>query len=46
MLPVYTYVAFRSQHPDKTAIEEALKALQQNNINVRQLALWKTDNCQ
>jgi len=46
MLSVYTYVAFRKQHPDKTTIKDALKALQQNNINVRQLAIWKPDNCQ
>jgi hypothetical protein len=46
LLAVYVYVSFRSRNPNRGTVMEALKALQENNIDIRQLARLKTDHCQ
>jgi hypothetical protein len=45
LLAVYVYVSYRSQHPDNATVEEVQKKLQENNIDVNQLAEMKSDNC-
>jgi hypothetical protein len=40
------YVAFRSPHPDEGTVKDALKKLQDNNIDVKQLEKWSANHCQ
>jgi hypothetical protein len=42
---VYLYVAYRRQHPDKATVERVKKEVQENNIDINQLAEYKTDHC-
>jgi hypothetical protein len=46
LLAEYVYVSYRSQHPDKATVNIVQKKLQENNIDVNQLAEYKTDHCQ
>ena len=46
LLAVYVYVSFRSKQPNRKAVLKALKALQENNIDVGQLVKRKGDDCQ
>jgi hypothetical protein len=39
-------VAFRNQQPDEDAMKEVKEALRKDNINIKDLAVWKSDNCQ
>ena len=39
------YVAFRHSHPDKATVEEVLKVMQDNNIDVSQLVELSADHC-
>ena len=43
---VFIYVAFRSKHPEEATVKKVLKELQDNNIDVSQLAMLRTDHCQ
>jgi hypothetical protein len=45
LLPAYTYVGYRSQHPDQQTVEEVLKKLQENNIDVSQLVKLPVVHC-
>jgi hypothetical protein len=40
LLIVYIYVAYRSKQPDKATVKEVMKKLQNNQIDVKQLAVW------
>jgi hypothetical protein len=46
LIPVYVYVAYRRQHPDKATVKRVLKELQENNIDISHLMEYKTDHCQ
>jgi hypothetical protein len=43
---VYVYVAYRSKHPEEATVMGVLKELEDNNIDVSQLAISRTDHCQ
>ena len=43
---MHIHVLFRNQNPNEVTVSDALKELQENNIDVRQLVEWKADHCQ
>jgi NADH:ubiquinone oxidoreductase subunit B-like Fe-S oxidoreductase len=45
-LPVSVYVPFRSPHPDEATMENVLRDLQDNIIELNQLVELKADHCQ
>jgi beta-lactamase superfamily II metal-dependent hydrolase len=45
LLPAYIYVGYRSQHPDQQTVEEVVKKLQENNIDVSVLVAFPIDHC-
>jgi hypothetical protein len=44
-IPVYVYVAYRRQDPDKATVKRVLKELQENNLDINQLTEYKKDHC-
>ena len=46
LLTAYVYVVYRSQTPDKATVNEVLKELKKNKIDVSQLVEYRTDHCQ
>jgi len=46
LIAAYVYVGYRSKHPDKETMQDALKDLQENNIDVSQLVEYIKDHCQ
>jgi hypothetical protein len=46
LLTADTYVWYRSQHPDKETVNDVLKKLKENNIDVGQLQEYRTNPCQ
>jgi len=42
---VYVYVSFRSPHPKKATMDRALKKLQENNIDVKNLVKYRPNRC-
>jgi len=45
LLSAETYVAYRSQHPDKARVKDVLKKLKDNKIDISQLVEYGTDHC-
>ena len=45
LLPVLTFVGFRSAHPDNATMEDAKMALSENNIDFSKLQDWNADRC-
>jgi NADH:ubiquinone oxidoreductase subunit B-like Fe-S oxidoreductase len=45
-LPVSVYVPFRSPHPDEATVENVLRDLQDNIIDVNHLVELKANHCQ
>jgi hypothetical protein len=45
LLSASVYVGFRQSHPDKAIVDEAVKVMQANNIDVKHLVEWKADHC-
>ena len=45
LFTVAVYVAFRSSRPDLGTVLHVLEKLQDNNIDVRQLLIWSTNQC-
>ena len=45
LLPANIFVAFRLSHPDDATMEDAKKALRDNNIDFNQLKGWNFDRC-
>jgi beta-lactamase superfamily II metal-dependent hydrolase len=45
LLPAYTYVGYRSQHPEEETVEEVKKKVQENNIDGSQLVEFPVDHC-
>jgi hypothetical protein len=43
---VFVFVSFRSHHPEEATMKEALKKLQDNNMEFIQLVEVKSDHCQ
>ena len=39
------YVAFRTSHPDILTMYQALKKMEDNNIDITQLVMYNTNHC-
>jgi len=39
------YVAFRTSHPDILTVYQALKKMEDNNIDITQLVMYNTNHC-
>ena len=45
-LAAYVYVLYRSSHPDQQTVQDVLKDLHDNNIDVSKLVKWRADQCE
>jgi hypothetical protein len=45
LLTVFIYVAYRSNNPSEETVKEAMKELQKNKIDIKQLVKFPRDHC-
>jgi hypothetical protein len=45
LIPVYVYVAYRRQQPDKATVKRVVNELKENNLDINQLTEYKKDHC-
>jgi len=46
LFAAYIYVSYRCKQPDNATVMDVQKKLQENNIDINQLAEWPVDHCQ
>jgi hypothetical protein len=45
LFAVFIYVTFRTRQPDSATVQQVMKDLRDNDIDVEQLVQWPQNNC-